>query len=130
VPTRYQRLRETVANLAAPAEEQVRHLDRIFTPMTGGRSAAGYGNDELALEFDDIFQGAGDMIDHGELTVAEKEAIRPLDALLAKWSAPGNAGFWRREALFDDPRWAEVRACAARALARLPDEERGTGRSV
>jgi len=127
VPTRYQLLRQAVANLAAPAEEQVRYLDKIHKPLTGGGSAAGYGNDELALELDDIFHAAGDMIDHGQLTEPEKDAIRPLDELLLKWSGPNNAEFWAREALFHDPRWSEVRACAAKALERLPDEERAIG---
>lgn len=127
MPTRYQQLRQTVANLAAPAAEQVRYLDEIFTALTGGGSAAGYGNDELALELEDIFLAANYMIEKGELTQSEKEAIQPLDDLLAQWSGQENADFWRREALFHDPRWAEVRTCAARALERLPDEARGRG---
>ncbi len=96
--------------------------------MTGGESAAGYGNDELALELDDIFCAANDMIEHGELSEAEKDAIGPLSETLLKWSGQKNADFWRREALFHDGRWAEVRECAARILARLPDEERAWGR--
>ena len=130
MPTRYQQLRQAVANLASPAEAQVRYLDRIFSSITAGKSAVGYGNDELALELADIFLAAGDMIGHGELTEAEKEAVQPLDALLATWSGPEKGDFWRREALFDDARWTEVRACAARALAHLPDEERAIGPSV
>jgi hypothetical protein len=124
VPTRYQRLRQTVANLAAPAEEQVRYLDLIFVPITGGGSAEGYGNDELALEFDDQFGCADHMIELGELTEDQKEALGPLDALLDRWSGRHNADFWRREALFGDPRWEEVRACAERALASLPAPDR------
>jgi hypothetical protein len=129
VPTRYQQLRRSVASLAAPPEEQVRYLDESFASLTGGGSAAGYGNDELALELNDIFVAANDMIDQGELTQAEKEAIQPIDLLLSQWSGEENADFWRRQALFHDPRWAEVRACAARILATLPDEERAIGRS-
>ena len=129
MPSRYQQVRHAVANLAATAEEQVRYLDESFTSLTGGGSAADYGNDELALEFDGMFQAADDMIEHGELTPAEKEALLPLDALLRKWGGQENADFWRREALFDDARWAEVRACAARALAVMPDEARAFGRS-
>jgi hypothetical protein len=128
VPTRYQNLREAVANLAASAKEQVGHLDHIFKPLTGGGSAADYGNDELALELDDIFHAHNDMIWHGELSESEAAAIRPLGELLKKRSGGQNAEFWRREALFNDPRWAEVRACAAQALSRLPDEKRAVGR--
>ena len=130
MPSRFQQLREAVANLAAPAGEQVRYLDHSFKLLTGGGSAEGYGNDELALELDDIFQAANDMIEHGELTEAEKGAIGPLDELLTRWCGPDNADFWQREALFRDARWADVRACAAQALARLPDEKRAVGRSA
>jgi hypothetical protein len=130
VPTRYQQLRQAVAILASPAEEQVRYLDELSKSLNGGRSAAGYGNDELALELDGIFAAANDMIEHSELTRGEKEAIRPIDLLLTQWSGHKNADFWRRAALFYDPRWAEVRVCAARSLARLPDEERAIGRSA
>ena len=128
MPSRYQQVRQAVANLAATAEEQVRYLDEGFASLTGGGSAAAYGNDELALELEDMFQAANDMIEYGELTVAEKEAINPLHALLDKWSGGENGDFWGRDALFHDARWAEVRACAARALAALPDEERAFGR--
>ena len=130
MPTRYQQLRQAVAVLAAPAGEQARYLDEGFASLTGGGSAAVYGNDELALELEDILVAANDMIDHGELAEEEKAAIRPLGALLSQWSGEENADFWTREALFDDARWTEVRACAARALAHLPDEARATGRSA
>jgi hypothetical protein len=100
VPTRYQQLRRAVATLAAPAGEQIQYLDESFTLLTGSGSAAGFGNDELALELDDIFHAATDMIEHGELTRAEQEAIQPLGLLLTHWSGQENADFWRREALF------------------------------
>ncbi len=124
MPTRYQVLRRTVVNLASPAEDQVEYLDRSFASLTGGGSAAGYGNDELALEFDDSYIAVGHMCEYGEISQREIEVLRPLDALLDRWSGQSNADFWRREALFTDPRWAEVRDCAAQALAHLPDELR------
>lgn len=70
------------------------------------------------------------MIEHGELTAEEKAAIEPLDSLLLTWSGEERRDFWRRSALFDDPRWQEIRAAAARALTRLPDEKREIGRST
>ena len=130
MPTRYQQLRLAVANLAAQAEEQVRYLNEAFEPLTGGGNSTGYGNDELALELDDIFFAANDMIEHGELTDAEKESIQPLDRLLSELSGQENAEFWRREALFEDPRWELVGTCAAQSLLRLPDEKRAIGRSA
>jgi hypothetical protein len=124
MPTRYQQLRQAIANLAAPADEQVAWLDAIHGPLAGGTSAAGYGNDELALELDDIYHAAGDMLEHGEIREAEIDAVKPLDELLVRWSGESNAGFWTREALYTDPRWDAVRQCARRALDALPDEER------
>lgn len=125
--TRYQQLRQAIANLAAPAERQAAYLDGIFEPLAGGGSAAGYGNDELALEFEDIHGAVGHMLEHGEITPAEIEAAKPLDELLLRWSGQDNADFWAREALFADPRWEEVRECASRCLAAFPDEERADG---
>ncbi|MEP9401078.1 hypothetical protein [Sphingomonas sp. VNH70] len=128
MPSRYQLLREAVRQLAAPAPEQVACLDAMFVRLTGGGSAAAYGNDELAIGLDDIFMAANDMIAHDELSEAEAAAIRPLDASLVRWSGEANAAFWRREALFHDPRWDEVRSLARHALAILPDEPRNWGR--
>lgn len=130
MPTRFEELRQAVAYLAAPGAEQAAHLDRLMGPVTGGGSAAAYGNDELALSLDDIFHAANDMIWHGELTEAEAELIRPLDDLLTKLSGDHNANFWRREALDEDARWNDVRALAKSALSGLPDEERAVGRSA
>lgn len=93
-------------------------------PLARGGSAAGYGNDELALEFEDIYGAAGHMLQYGEITEAEIAAAKPLDELLLRWSGQRNFDFWRREALFTDPRWEEVRDCASRCLAAFPDEER------
>lgn len=130
MPTRYQQLRLAVSNLAAPPEEQARYLDGIFTSITGGGSAAGYGNEELALELEGIFEAANDIIEHGELSATEKRAVLPLNELLTRWSGAEKADFWQRVALFNDANWVEVRAIAARALAELPDEERAVGWSA
>lgn len=124
MPIRYQQLREAIAILAAPAESQATYLDRLFSRLTAGSSAGGYGNDELALCFDDIYCAVGHMRDHGEITQEEIEAAKPLDALLARWSGEANADFWTREALFTDPRWEEVRRCAQKVLQAFPDEMR------
>jgi hypothetical protein len=87
----------------------------------------GYGNDELALELGDILPAAGHMQEWGEISDAEVAAVKPLDRLLTKWSGSANSDFWRREALWTDERWEEVRRLAREALAFLPDEERDTG---
>jgi hypothetical protein len=116
MPARFEQLREAIANLAASADVQAAYLDRVHSPLTGGGSAAGYGNDELALEFDDIFHAAGHMVDAGELTPWQRDAAVPLDAILNRWSGQSHAAFWKREALWSDPRWEEVRSVAKEAL--------------
>lgn len=88
----------------------------------------GYGVDELALELDDYLSPANDMISNGELSEAERDVILSLFELLGTLSGHGHADFWRREALFSDQRWAEVRSYAARALEHVPDEPRAFGR--
>lgn len=124
--TRYQQLRCSIANLAASADAQAAYLDRLHSPLTGGASAAGYGNDELGLEFGDIYCAVGHMLEYGEITQKEIDAAKPLDSLLERWSGKANADFWTREALFTDPRWHEVRHCAQKVLEAFPDEVRGS----
>lgn len=114
---RYEQLRQSIATLAASADAQAAHLDRLHVPLTGGGSAADYSNDELALEFDDVFHAAGHMIDAGELTPWQRDAALPLDKMLKSLSGELNAEFWRRDALWLDARWDEVRSVAKKCLA-------------
>jgi hypothetical protein len=122
--TRYQMLREAIAILAAPANEQVAYLDRIFIECTGGGSAAAYGNDELALGLDDTFLATNHMMEFGEISADEVAAIKPLNDHFTSYWQPEDTTFWQREALFDDPRWQDVRALARTVLNQLPDESR------
>ena len=124
MPTRFEQLRQAIANLAATADAQAAYLDRVHSPLTGGASAADYGNDELGLEFGDIYCAAGHMLEYGEITQEEIDAAKPLDALLERWSGKDNADFWTREALFNDPRWDAVRRCAQEVLEAYPNEVR------
>lgn len=114
---RYEQLRDAIANLASSADEQATYLDRLHAASSGEAKAASYGNDELALEFDDVFHAAGHMIDTAEMTRWQRDAASPLDRMLKQLSGTENASFWTREALWSDPRWEEVRAIARRALA-------------
>lgn len=124
MPRRYQMLRQTVARLTEGADAQHAYLESILGHLTPDGDASRYGNDELALELDDIYRAAGHMHEWGEISPEEIEAVRPLDAMLLALSGETHADFWRREALWSDPRWAEIRVLAQRALAQLPDEER------
>jgi len=122
--TRYTLLREAVANLAAPADAQVAYLDRSFSGLTGGQSAEVYGNDELALEFEDRLIAVGHMLDYGEIKTSEIDALHSLDDMLSRWSGEKHSDFWARTALFADPRWEAIRLRASEVLALLPDEAR------
>ncbi|WP_137864179.1 MULTISPECIES: hypothetical protein [unclassified Sphingomonas] len=113
-----------MARLAEGAEVQHAYLESILGHLTSDGDASHYGNDELALELDDIYRAANHMHEWGEISREEIEAIRPLDAMLLTLSGEGHSDFWRREALWSDPRWEEARTLARRALAQLPDEER------
>ena len=126
--TRYEQLRSVIATLAASASEQTAFLDKLHEPLTGGGSAAAYGNDEIALELEDSFIAADDMVSFGELTASEVEAIRPLHDLLGQLSGKHESAFWQRDALYNDPRWTAVRTLAQEILKQLPDEVRAFGR--
>jgi len=122
--TRYQQLRQAIARFAADADEQHAYLESIFAHPTRTGDATGYGNDELAEEFDGIYRATGHMLEWGEITQEEIDAAKPLEALLDQWSGEQNADLWRREALWQDPRWEQVRQCARQVLSQYPDEER------
>jgi len=122
--TRYTMLRETVAHLAAEPDAQARYLDDSFVDLTGGGSAADYGNNELVLEFDDIFVATEHMLEHGEITRTEIDSIRPLADMLEIFCKEADDSFWQREALYSDQRWNQLRRCATDILPQLPDEER------
>lgn len=112
---RYDTLRDCIAVLASSADEQDMYLRRSGFPPE-------YGNDELALELEDIFLAAGDMISCGELTEVQREAVKPLDRKLAELSGQYHSEFWQRVALWDDERWQAVRALAAEALTEFPEK--------
>src|SRR6188768_210747 len=121
---RYQLLRETIVRLAASADDQHAYLESILAHLTPNGDATGYGNIELALEFDGIYPATEDMRQCGEITQEEIDAAKPLEALLTRWNGQQNADFWRREALWQDPRWEQVRQCARQVLSQYPNEER------
>jgi hypothetical protein len=124
VPTRYQQLRQAIANLAAPAAEQRSHLESIF-PEYGSPLPHDFNADELGLEFE-IYLATEDMLECGEISQKEIDAARPLDELLDRLSGKQGGNFWTVGALFDDARWDEVRRLAREALACYPDEIRAS----
>ena len=122
-------LRTAIVNLANPPESQAAYLDCLLAPVTGGASAESYGNDELALQFEDYFVTVQHMLSTGEINDSQALAAKPLQGMLERWSGRSNADFWTRRALFEDPRWEEVRDCARSILKEFPDETRDGGSS-
>ncbi|CAA9211558.1 MAG: hypothetical protein AVDCRST_MAG93-42 [uncultured Chloroflexia bacterium] len=75
--TRYQQLRQAITRQSWSADEQHAYLESIRAPVSG----VGSGNDELALELEDILCAAGDMRERGEISDAEVAAVKPSDAV-------------------------------------------------
>ncbi len=124
MPSRYQQLRQAIARLGANPDEQDAYLESMVGHLTPDGGASGYGNDELALEFKDIYMAVRDMLHWGEISQEEIDAAKPLNELLSKWSGEQNADFWQRNALWSDQRWEQVRQCSQQVLLGYPDEER------
>ena len=124
---RYQNLRDAVARLAAPADEQNAYLESILGPLSPKNKGWAYGNSELAQELDDYFCCASHMLQWGEISEEEIASVRPLEQMLERWSGQEHFEFWRREALWQDDRWEKVRECAKLTLASLPNERRAEG---
>lgn len=102
--TRYANLRELVAYFAASPEEQ-------FTHDLGADEAVNHIPNPLEY-----------MLDLGELTTAQVERVRQLEALIDQYCAHPGVKPWHDEAaLFSDPSWAQIRLLAAAVLKRLPD---------
>lgn len=107
--SRYSMLRQTIAYFAASADDQKAHDEGPDDMVCG-------------VPFPLLY-----MLDHGEITTAEFDIIRPLEELIERYCESDSAKPWDQEdeaALFTEPRWAEIRHVAAAILAQLPAEER------
>lgn len=105
--TRYDALRDSIAYFAAPPGTQVAH---------------DMGADEAVNETPYPLE---DMLECGELTTVEVEAIRPLEELIADYCTIDGPKPWHNESLlFSDPNWAAIRVLAAEVLEQLPDTSR------
>jgi hypothetical protein len=110
------RLGESLAALAAPADEQIDQLRR-----QGGFPIA-----ELARDFWDWLDRLPDLELAGALSEAAIGAIERVNAAIlevdtASAGPVGTPYLWTEEALRTDPRWQQVRAAAQIALAAFSD---------
>ena len=100
-----ERLLSSVQRLAAPAEEQLRYVREL-----------GVGNDEIALEFDDVAGTRRTLVIDGMLSEEQAEAIAAIDVQLRRISSAG-AVRWTDEAMRTGEDWAALRSAAQSALA-------------
>ena len=100
-------LHDALIELAAPAKDQIAHLDGLgVLPSI----------DELALEFDDAAAYVPELVARGQLAPADADRIASIDHLLAQMS--DQEEIWTTEALQAHPAWEEVRK-----LARLSEQQ-------
>jgi hypothetical protein len=105
----FKMLLEAIERLADPAEQQIAWLQEVGTYPSA---------DELALEFDDWFQLADQLVEAWIITPEAVDAMKPIDALLDEMSGP--KPFWSPEALTHAPEWEQIREHARQVLALIP----------
>jgi hypothetical protein len=108
-----EKLREAVARLASPAEEQMAYLRRL-----GSRGSA----DELALELDDAARSA--LSQEALVAPRLRVHIRELDQQLEAMSGADKADLWTDTALQSAEEWEEIRRRARAALHELDQEQK------
>jgi hypothetical protein len=106
-----QQLRQALAVLAAPAEEQAAHLHTLGDAPV----------DELGLEFDDIAPAAFGLSGPNELDADQRAAVAAVDSHLSGMSGAQHSNIWTIEALREAPEWANLRELSHQALQRLDD---------
>lgn len=105
-----QQLRDSLAVLAAAAQEQLAHLERLELPGLV---------DEIALEYDDVAAAADYMCELGELTPEQRVCVKELNQFMNTFSGQDHAHLWTPEALYSAPQWEQVRRMATECLAQL-----------
>ena len=99
-----------LSRLARPAEGQIAYLETL-----GAEQSA----DELALELDDVAEGALSV--PGLLSEEQQSLLRGLDRQLAEMSGKEHE-LWSQRALRTSPTWTQVRAAARAVLSELHAE--------
>jgi hypothetical protein len=106
------RLEQVLRLLASPAEDQLAYARRI-----------GVGNDEMALEFDDIAGARHTLLSNGVLSAAQAEAIAAVAKRLNGITTAGPSR-WGDAAIRSGEDWEELRGLAKQAVDLL---SRATG---
>lgn len=111
----------SVRALAKPAEIQLRLFPEFVCVA-----------DELALDFDEHYEGVTISSQLGSLNPAQRTALKRLDVQLSLMSGPENKILWTDEALRSALEWELVRSIAAEVLdlMRWPSEPPPAGRAI
>lgn len=110
---------EAIERLAKPAKEQIAWLQEIDTYPSA---------DELALEFDDWFRLADQLVGARIISQEAFDAMKPIDALLDEMSGP--KPLWSPAALRDAPEWETIRQQAREVLPLMPRSWRPSPNAV
>ena len=116
----HNKLRDALQRLAATPEEQDAWLTDIFSDVFGDEAKNTH-CEELALELHNLLVASSYLIETGQASKSQIEAVQPLDNYLESLSSQKESGFWAREALFKDKRWELVRQLAKDALKAFPN---------
>ena len=100
----------TLRNLASEPEAQKAFLASLGTAGS---------NDELALEFDDIYRPLVHQFAQLNVPHSTVDKLARLDGLLDEMSGPQHHELWEPDALQTSERWAEVRRLAADVVSDL-----------
>lgn len=99
-------LHEALQHLAWSAEEQLSWIEREQIAI-----------DELALDYDNAARAAWQLVDNGQITRDQLEAVTALQGDIAELS--DHEANWTRSALTASAKWVRIRRSAAAILARL-----------
>jgi len=105
-------IRRTLQVLASPAEDQLSYV----------QSLGPVGNDEMALEFDDVAPAALSLRGSEYITDQQAAGIEEVNKQLRTMSGRENAELWTDDAVRIAPEWARLRELAATALSQLDEQ--------
>lgn len=117
--TLLEQLRSAISLLAASPEDQRLYMIEIGRGTNSLEIDEATNIDELGLQFEDASYLVAQLARKGELNAEAVEHIEDLNNLMLRLSGMKNSDFWTIKALYEDDRWAQVRALARKSLVRM-----------
>ena len=106
-------LEEMLTMVAADAETQIAWLKELAKNLDPSAELV----DELALDFNDAFVYARQLLDEGEVSRTVYDSLAAVDRKLDLMSGHENTELWCFDALRHRAEWQDVRVLAQKALA-------------